>query len=141
MILAALGSENPYTVTADSVFQCGFLTPTRSQAMDSPRIVAVVGSLRDGSYTRLALEHALDAAREAGGDVALLDLREYDLPVYDPDTENTADAEELMREIREADVVLLERRSTTARSPRRSKTRSTTAGSTSSRKQPQGCLR
>lgn len=107
MILAALGSENPYPVTADSVFQCGFLTPTRSQGMDSPRIVAVVGSLRDGSYTRLALEHALDAAREAGASVELLDLREYDLPVYDPDTENTADAEKLMREIREADVVLL----------------------------------
>lgn len=75
--------------------------------MDSPRIVAVVGSLRDGSYTRLALEHALDAAHEAGASTALLDLREYDLPVYDPDTENTADAVELLREIREADAVLL----------------------------------
>ncbi|WP_336362366.1 NADPH-dependent FMN reductase [Halalkalicoccus salilacus] len=75
--------------------------------MDQPRVVAVVGSLRDGSYTRLALEHALDAAREAGASTALLDLREYDLPVYDPDAENPADAEALMREIREADAVLL----------------------------------
>ncbi|MFC6905470.1 NAD(P)H-dependent oxidoreductase [Halalkalicoccus tibetensis] len=75
--------------------------------MEEPRVVAVAGSLRDGSYTRLALEHALDAAREAGASVELLDLREYDLPVYDPDAENTADAEELMREIREADAVLL----------------------------------
>ena len=75
--------------------------------MNAPRIVAVAGSLRDGSYTRLALEHALDAASEAGGDVELLDLREYNLPVYDPDTENTADAETVMRKIRESDAVLL----------------------------------
>lgn len=75
--------------------------------MDAPRIVAVCGSLRDDSYTRLALGHALAAAREAGAETELLDLREYDLPVYDPDTENTADAEELMGEIREADSVLL----------------------------------
>ncbi|KYH26932.1 iron-sulfur flavoprotein [Halalkalicoccus paucihalophilus] len=75
--------------------------------MANPRVVAVCGSLRDGSYTRLALGHALTAAREAGASVELLDLREYDLPVYDPDTEDTADAEQLMREIREADAVLL----------------------------------
>jgi azobenzene reductase len=75
--------------------------------MDQPRVVAVAGSLRDGSYTRIALEHALDAASEAGASVALLDLREYDLPVYDPDTEDPPEAEELMREIREADAVLL----------------------------------
>ncbi|WP_122088784.1 NADPH-dependent FMN reductase [Halalkalicoccus subterraneus] len=75
--------------------------------MDSPRVVAVCGSLRDGSYTRLGLEHALAAARAAGASTELLDLREYDLPVYDPDTETTADAERLMHEIREADAVLL----------------------------------
>lgn len=75
--------------------------------MEPPRVVAVCGSLRDASYTRLALEHALDAARDAGASVELLDLREYDLPVYDPDTENTADAIEVMRVVREADAVLL----------------------------------
>ncbi|MDL5362832.1 NADPH-dependent FMN reductase [Halalkalicoccus sp. NIPERK01] len=75
--------------------------------MKSPRVVAVAGSLRDGSYTRLALGHALDAAREAGASVELLDLREYDLPVYDPDAGEVADAERLMAEIREADAVLL----------------------------------
>ncbi|ADJ13617.1 NADPH-dependent FMN reductase [Halalkalicoccus jeotgali] len=75
--------------------------------MNPPRVVAVCGSLRNSSYTRLALGHALEAAREAGASTALLDLREYDLPVYDPDTEDTRDAEELMTEIREADAVLL----------------------------------
>ena len=75
--------------------------------MDKPRVVAVAGSLRDGSYTRLALEHTLDAAHEAGASVELLDLREYGLPVFDPDTENPTDAETLMRKIREADAVLL----------------------------------
>jgi len=72
-----------------------------------PRVVAVCGSLRDESYTRIGLEHALAAARERNASAALLDLREYDLPVYDPDDDDAGDAGRLRREIREADSVLL----------------------------------
>ena len=48
--------------------------------MQSPvKIVAICGSLRSGSYTRFALEVALRGAKEAGAEVELLDLRDYQL--------------------------------------------------------------
>lgn len=75
--------------------------------MTETRVVAVAGSLRDASYTRLALEHALDAAEEAGASTELLDLREYDLPVYDPDRPELNEEAVLLRKIREANAVLL----------------------------------
>ena len=75
--------------------------------MDTPTVVAVCGSMRDESNTRMALEHALDAAAEAGAGTELLDVREYDLPVFDPDAETPPAAQELKRKIREADAVIL----------------------------------
>lgn len=72
----------------------------------TPVVVALAGSMRDGSYTRTALQHALDAAAERGADTELLDVREYDLPVFDPDEEEPEAATELKRKIREADTVL-----------------------------------
>ncbi|WP_327050625.1 NADPH-dependent FMN reductase [Halomicrococcus gelatinilyticus] len=75
--------------------------------MDAPTVVALCGSMRDESKTRAALEHALDAAAEAGAGTELLDVREYDLPVFDPDAETPPAAEELKRTIREADAVIL----------------------------------
>jgi NAD(P)H-dependent FMN reductase len=75
--------------------------------MTSPRIVALCGSLRDGSYTRIALGHALDAAADRGAETELLDLREYDLPVFDPDNDDAGDAETLRARIRDADALVL----------------------------------
>ena len=49
--------------------------------MADTHVVAICGSLRDESYTQLALEHALAAAEEQGGTNEFLDLREWDLPV------------------------------------------------------------
>ena len=49
--------------------------------MDTIRVAGICGSLRPGSYTRMALKIALDAAAEAGaGETRLIDLRDYDLP-------------------------------------------------------------
>ncbi|WP_430504096.1 NADPH-dependent FMN reductase [Haloparvum sp. PAK95] len=70
-------------------------------------VVAVCGSLRDGSYTRIALEHALRGAAAAGAETELLDLKEYDLPLYDPDADGQGDSEEVKRIAREADGLLL----------------------------------
>jgi len=53
-----------------------------------PRVVGVVGSLNDGSVTSLAMGRALDAAA-ARVRTEPLDLREYDLPVFDPSAEPT----------------------------------------------------
>jgi NAD(P)H-dependent FMN reductase len=74
---------------------------------DSPHVVGVCGSLRDASYTRIALREALAEAEEFGAATALLDLREYDLPVFDPDAGDAGDAERLRSELRRADSVLL----------------------------------
>jgi NAD(P)H-dependent FMN reductase len=72
----------------------------------TPVVVALSGSMRDGSYTRVALTHALDAAAERGAETELLDVREYDLPVFDPDEDEPPEATELKREIRAADAVI-----------------------------------
>ena len=48
--------------------------------MESPRIVGICGSLSARSTTRRALVLALEAAREAGAQTQLLDLRELKLP-------------------------------------------------------------
>jgi len=71
------------------------------------RLVALCGSLRDDSKTRIALRAALASAREAGAETELLDLREYDLPAYDPDASDPADATALARAVERADAVLI----------------------------------
>lgn len=72
-----------------------------------PYVVAICGSLRDESYTRIALTHALDSAESHGATTTLLDLREYDLPVFDADTRDAGDAEGLRETVRGADAVIL----------------------------------
>ena len=73
----------------------------------STHVVALVGSLRDDSYTRLASRIALDAAAEHGATTDLVDLRELDLPVFDADDREVGDAAELKRRVADADSVLL----------------------------------
>jgi NAD(P)H-dependent FMN reductase len=40
------------------------------------KIIAICGSLREGSYTRAALQVALQGAAESRAEVKLIDLRE-----------------------------------------------------------------
>ena len=70
-------------------------------------VVAITGSLRDRSYTRLAARRVLDAAESRGATTDLIDLRDLDLPVYDGDAGEAGEADELTRRVREADAVLL----------------------------------
>ena len=74
---------------------------------NEPHVAAVCGSLGESSVTRVALERALVGVERAGGDGELLDLREYDLPIYDGDAEEPGDSAELARNVREADAILL----------------------------------
>ncbi|OYR39432.1 MULTISPECIES: NADPH-dependent FMN reductase [unclassified Halorubrum] len=74
---------------------------------DSPRVVGVAGSLRETSYTRLAVGRALDGVRRAGGTPEPIDLREYDLPTYDADRGSAGDADAFTARVRAADAVLL----------------------------------
>ncbi|ELY90609.1 NADPH-dependent FMN reductase [Natrialba hulunbeirensis JCM 10989] len=73
----------------------------------TPSVLAVSGSLREESYTRTALQYVLRAAAEAGAETTLLDLREYDLPLYDPDVDEQGDEQEVKAFVREADAVAL----------------------------------
>jgi NAD(P)H-dependent FMN reductase len=74
---------------------------------ERPFVVGVCGSLSDDSYTRTTLKYALNAARDAGAETELIDLREYDLPIYDPDDSDVGDAPEIMRLLADADGLLL----------------------------------
>ena len=72
-----------------------------------PTIVGLGGSLRKGSTSRAALQRALAGAAAAGAETTLLDLRELDLPMYDPDDdEPTEGAATLIESCHAADGLL-----------------------------------
>jgi NAD(P)H-dependent FMN reductase len=75
--------------------------------MTATHVVGICGSLRAESKTRVALEVALEGARERGATADLLDLREYDLPTFDADDREPGDVPALTAAVREADAVLL----------------------------------
>ena len=54
-----------------------------------PKILAFAGSLREHSYNKRVLNIAVGGAREAGGDVTLIDLRDYPMPVFNFDNYET----------------------------------------------------
>jgi FMN reductase len=72
-----------------------------------PTIVGLGGSLRKGSTSRSALQRALAGAAAAGAETTLLDLRELDLPMYDPDDDDpTEGAATLIESCHAADGLL-----------------------------------
>jgi NAD(P)H-dependent FMN reductase len=70
-------------------------------------IVALCGSQRNGSYTRLALERTLATAEAHGATTDLVDVGALELPVFDPDHTDAGDAETLRKRVRAADGVVL----------------------------------
>ena len=56
------------------------------------RIVGLGGSLAAASKSRSALRRALEGAAAAGAETRLLDLRELDLPLYNPDADEPTEA-------------------------------------------------
>ena len=55
--------------------------------MSQPTIAAFAGSTRTGSFNKKLLAIAADAARAAGAEVTVVDLRELALPLFDQDLE------------------------------------------------------
>src|SRR5438067_2098240 len=52
-----------------------------------PTIVALAGSLRRDSFNKKLVRIAAESARQAGAEVTLLDLKEWQLPIFDEDLE------------------------------------------------------
>lgn len=53
-----------------------------------PKILAFSGSIRHDSWNRKLIQAAVDATRAAGGEVSLIDLADYPLPLYNGDLED-----------------------------------------------------
>ena len=66
-----------------------------------PRILAFAGSARRDSLNKKLVAIAAQAAREAGGEVTLIDLDDYPMPVYHGDLEAAEGLPEHARRLRE----------------------------------------
>ena len=77
----------------------------------SPRILAFAGSARRDSLNRKFLSVAVAATREAGGDITLIDLNDYVLPLYHGDLEDESglpeNAKKLIALIASHDALLI----------------------------------
>ena len=76
---------------------------------DKVKIVGICGSLREGSYTRMALAVALRGAEERGAETQLIDLRKYKLVFCDggDSSEEPKDVSRLREEVKRAHGVIL----------------------------------
>lgn len=54
-----------------------------------PKILAFAGSAREGSFNKMLVRIAARGATEAGAEVTVIDLRDYPMPVYDSDLEDS----------------------------------------------------
>ncbi len=54
----------------------------------SPKIIAFSGSTRKASWNKKLVALAVEGARKAGGTVKLIDLSDYELPLYNQDYES-----------------------------------------------------
>ena len=73
-------------------------------------IVAIVGSLREGSTSRQALRLAVAGAERAGASVAWIELRELEVPLCDGRTDHSTygpDVRQMIEQVKGADAVLV----------------------------------
>ena len=68
--------------------------------MSQPKIAAFAGSLRSGSLNKKLIAFAAEAARAAGAEVTLVDLRDLALPLFDQDFEDATGLPEARRSSR-----------------------------------------
>ncbi len=69
--------------------------------MITPRILVFGGSLRAESYNHKLAAIAAAGAREAGGDVTLISLRDFRLPLFDEDLEEAEGKPEAAKKLKE----------------------------------------
>lgn len=79
--------------------------------MSQPKLVAFAGSLRTRSFNKKLAVLAAEAARAAGAEVTVVDLRELNLPLFDQDIEDStglpAGAKKFKALLRESDGFLI----------------------------------
>ncbi len=73
----------------------------------SVHVVALAGSLREGSTTVQATRIALEGAEAAGATTDFVDLHDLDLPVFSPDHDDHPGAVELRDRMDAADAIIL----------------------------------
>ena len=82
-----------------------------SHSVEQPvKILAFAGSLRAASHNKRLVKIAAAAAERAGGQVTLIDLKEYPLPVFDEDLESRgtpAEAQQLRQLFIDHDGLLI----------------------------------
>jgi NAD(P)H-dependent FMN reductase len=73
------------------------------------RVTGLAGSLREESFTRMAVRYALKGAEEEGAEVEMLDLGSYDLPFLGREKEEPGarDVERFRIALRAADGIIL----------------------------------
>jgi NAD(P)H-dependent FMN reductase len=80
------------------------------QAGNGLTVVGICGSIRGGSYTRIAVRIALQAAEEAGARTRLIDLKDYHLVLCDgkeDESDFPKDVFRLRREVSQAGGIIL----------------------------------
>lgn len=79
--------------------------------MSAPKILAFAGSTRTASFNKQLVRFAAEAARAAGVEVTVVDLRDYPLPLFDGDLEDheglPENAKKLKALFREHDGLLI----------------------------------
>ncbi len=55
----------------------------------NPKILAFAGSLREKSYNKRVLKVAIEGAKNAGAEVTFIDLKDYPMPIYNADLQDT----------------------------------------------------
>lgn len=79
--------------------------------MSTPTLIALAGSARRDSLNRAVLATAVEAAREAGATVPLIDLNDFPLPLFNQDLEDAEGLPEAARRLkalfRSADGLLI----------------------------------
>lgn len=65
-----------------------------------PKILAFAGSLRKDSYNKKLVKIAIKGAEAAGAEVTYIDLKDYPLPIYDQDLEDSQGLPENAKELK-----------------------------------------
>ena len=92
--------DNNDTVTMNS----------KKQQLTQLHTLGIAGSMRQASYSTLVLKMVLEEAKKYKTDIRILDLRQVNLPLYNPSTPNESsnnDIEKISKLLKWADSIIL----------------------------------